>query len=135
MPFHQAISVFPRLTTPSAVPLISTLVQPWGPPPAGLRRTSRLRARPRQVYSRRDRHVSHPLALLNAGGGLDDDIMSQANSLNSDFRIEAMRVLEVPATLATPLSSVGVLMRVHGKDTSFGSQTKNLVINSPPRSR
>lgn len=43
----------------------------------------------------RSRGTSHPLPLLNAGGALDEKIMSQANSMNKDARQEALRVLEV----------------------------------------
>jgi hypothetical protein len=45
----------------------------------------------------RSRGASHPLPLVHAGGALDGQIMSQANSMNKDARQEALRVLEVGA--------------------------------------
>jgi hypothetical protein len=59
-------------------------------------RTSEIRP---HRYFRHEKNLSHPLPHLNAGGGLDGQVMGMAETMSRDVRSDALRVLEVACLL------------------------------------
>jgi len=70
-------------------------------------RTSEIRP---HRYFRHEKNLSHPLPHLNAGGGLDGQVMGMAETMSRDVRSDALRVLEV-ACLLTANPSDGCARR------------------------